>query len=89
VLDIQDRRAGAFSPIDISTLQTFAEFLAVALNNIRLYNETISKAERLSLVDQINQAISSTLELEELFGRIVKALSESPVTMGALFIKNV
>jgi len=89
VLDIQDRRAGAFSPIDISTLQTFAEFLAVALNNIRLYNETISKAERLSLVDQINQAISSTLELEELFGRIVKALSEiTGYQWAALFYKN-
>ncbi len=89
VLDIQDRRAGAFSPIDISTLQTFAEFLAVAMNNIRLYNETINKAERLSLVDQINQAISTTLELEELFGRIVKSLSEiTGYQWAALFYKN-
>lgn len=89
VLDIQDRRAGAFSPIDISTLQTFAEFLAVAMNNIRLYNETINKAERLSLVDQINQAISTTLELEELFGRIVKSLSEiTGYQWAALFHRN-
>ncbi len=76
VLDIQDRRPKAFSRIDLTTLQTIAEFLAVTLNNISLYSETIDTAERLSLVDQINQAISATLDLEDLFNRIVKSLSE-------------
>lgn len=75
VLDIQDRRPRAFSRIDLFTLQTFAEFLAIALNNISFYRETIDKAERLSLVDQINQAISATLDTKELFDRIVKSLS--------------
>jgi signal transduction histidine kinase/CheY-like chemotaxis protein len=89
VLDIQDRRSAAFSAIDISTLQTFGEFLAVALNNIKLYGETISKADRLSLVDQINQAVSTTLDLEELFGRIVRSLSEiTGYQWAALFLKG-
>jgi len=76
VLDIQDRRPKAFSQIDLTTLQTIAEFLAVTLNNISLYSETVDTAERLSLVDQIIQAISATLDLEELFNQIVKSLSE-------------
>ena len=76
VLDIQDKRPRAFSQNDLYTLQTFADFLAVALNNISLYRETIDKAERLGLVNQINRTVSATLDTKELFNRIVDALSE-------------
>lgn len=76
VIDIQDRRPRALSQIDRSALQTIADFLGVTLNNISLYRETIDKAERLSLVGQINQAISATLDIKDLFDRIVKSLAE-------------
>ena len=76
VIDIQDRRPRALSQIDQSALQTIADFLGVTLNNISLYRETIDKAERLSLVGQINQAISATLDIKDLFERIVKSLAE-------------
>jgi signal transduction histidine kinase/CheY-like chemotaxis protein len=76
ILDVQDKRPRAFTRNDLYTLQTFAEFLAVALNNISLYRETIDKAERLSLVNQINRTVSATLDIEELFNRTVDSLSE-------------
>ena len=76
VLDIQSSRSSLFSPIDRSMIQTIAEFLAMTLNNINLYSDSLDKAERLRLVGQISQAITSTLEIEDLFDRIIKSLSE-------------
>ncbi len=89
VLDLNDRRLNSFSSIDISTIQTFAEFLAVAISNIKLYRGILEKANRLALVDRFYQAISATLEIDELFHRIAKTLSElTNFRMSALVIKN-
>ncbi|MCP4582092.1 MAG: GAF domain-containing protein [candidate division Zixibacteria bacterium] len=76
ILDILDKRSRVFTDINRSTLQTISEFLAITLNNISLYVDTIDKAERLSLAGQISEAISATLDLKELFNRIVNAISE-------------
>lgn len=76
VLDIQNSRSLSFSQIDKSMTQTIAEFLAVAMNNINLYSDSLEKAERLRLTSQVSQAITSTLEIEDLFDRIIKSLSE-------------
>mgnify|MGYP000464240241 CR=1 FL=1 len=89
VLDLNDRRLNSFSSIDVSTIQTFAEFLAVAISNIKLYRGILEKANRLALVDRIYQAISATLEIDELFHRIAKTMSElTDFHMSALVIKN-
>jgi len=77
ILDIQDRNPNVFSEINKSTLQTISEFLAITMNNISLYVDTIDKAERLSLAGKISQAISATLDLNEFFARMAKTLSES------------
>ena len=77
ILDIQDKNPRVFSEINKSTLQTITEFLAITMNNISLYVDTIDKAERLSLAGEISQAISATLDLNEFFTRISKTLSET------------
>ncbi len=77
ILDIQDRNPNVFSEINKSTLQTIGEFLAITMNNISLYVDTIDKAERLSLAGKISQAISATLDLNEFFTRMAKTLSET------------
>ncbi len=77
VLVVQDTRSLAVTSIDKSTLQTIADFLALTLDNISLYQDKTDKAERLTLVDRINQAITSTLDLEELFTRVIQSLAQS------------
>ncbi len=89
VLDLNDRRLSSFSAIDVSTIQTFAEFLAVAISNIKLYRGILEKANRLALVDRIYQAISATLEIDELFHRIAKTMSElTDFNMSVLVIRS-
>jgi len=67
VLDVESFRINAFDDQDVAVLETLADFLATALNNVKLYEETKRNAHRLALTDQINRAISSTLDLESIF----------------------
>jgi len=70
VLDVESFRTNAFDDRDVAVLETLADFLTTAMNNVNLYEEIKEKAHRLALIDQINRAISSTLDLESIF-RIV------------------
>jgi GAF domain-containing protein/two-component sensor histidine kinase len=67
VLNVESFRTGAFDDRDVAVLETLADFLTAAMNNVKLYEETKKKAHRLALTDQINRAISSTLDLENIF----------------------
>jgi GAF domain-containing protein/CheY-like chemotaxis protein/nitrogen-specific signal transduction histidine kinase len=69
-LDVESFRTNAFDDRDVAVLETLADFLTTAMNNVNLYEEIKEKAHRLALIDQINRAISSTLDLESIF-RIV------------------
>ena len=67
VIDVESQKLNSFDQRDVVVLETLADFLAIALNNIRLYRETERKAQRLLLMDEINRAISSTLDLDSIF----------------------
>ena len=67
VVDVESQKINSFDQRDVVVLETLADFLAIALNNIRLYQETERKAQRLLLMDEINRAISSTLDLDSIF----------------------
>ena len=76
VLDVESFRTGAFDDRDVAVLETLADFLATALNNVNLYEETRKKAHRLALTDQINRAISSTLDLKSIFKIVSEELKK-------------
>jgi GAF domain-containing protein/CheY-like chemotaxis protein len=67
VLDVENFTPDTFDQQDVAVLETVTDLLATANNNARLYEETKRKAHRLELTDQINRAISSTLDLESVF----------------------
>jgi GAF domain-containing protein/CheY-like chemotaxis protein len=67
VLEAESFKTNAFDDRDVVVLETLADFLATALHNVKLYEETRKKAHRLALTDQINRAISSTLDLGSIF----------------------
>jgi len=54
VLDIQSERLNAFEPSDITTLETLAGQVAIAIENARLYGETQEQARRDSLTQVYN-----------------------------------
>jgi signal transduction histidine kinase len=74
VLNVESFRTGAFDDRDVAVLETLADFLTTAMNNVKLYEEAKKKAHRLALNDQINQAISSTLNLESIFQTVSEEL---------------
>ncbi|MFH1337009.1 MAG: GAF domain-containing protein [Candidatus Zixiibacteriota bacterium] len=67
VLDVESFSKNMFNQQDVAVLETIADLLASAIKNTQLYNDTRRKAWRLELVDQINRAISSTLDLKGVF----------------------
>jgi GAF domain-containing protein len=74
VLNVESFRTGAFDDRDVAVLETLADFLTTAMNNVKLYEEAKKKAHRLALADQMNRAISSTLNLESIFQTVSQEL---------------
>ena len=69
VLDVQSVEPGAFDEMDLSTLTTLADQLAVAIENARLYQET----ERLAITDGLT-GLYNRRHFYELLEREVEAV---------------
>jgi len=76
VLDVENFTKDTFDEQDVAILETLSDLLATAVNNTRLYEEIKRKAHRLELTDQINRAISSTLELKSIFNVVTDELTQ-------------
>ena len=84
----------AFSEIEVSLLQTFADQAAIAIENVRLFKETErlltesrQQAEELKTVYSVGQALSSELELDaliEVIGSQVQQIFSADVAYVAL-----
>lgn len=64
VLDIESRHVGAFDETDLSTAQTLADLIAVAIENARLYDQTRELAvteERNRLAREIHDTLAQGL----------------------------
>ena len=75
VLDAQSAELNAFAPIDLFTLQTIADQLAIAIENARLYAETRLRAERLAVVNRVASAAGATLRLDDLLATVYRELT--------------
>jgi GAF domain-containing protein/ActR/RegA family two-component response regulator len=60
------QRVGAYSPDDLKIAQAMADQLAIAIENARLYDEIRLRAAELTTLNEISQAIISTLDLQEM-----------------------
>jgi len=76
VLDLQSFVEDGFDGQDVAVMETVTDLLATAVSNSGLYEETKAKAYRLELIDQINRAISSTLDVKEIFKVISQELKK-------------
>ncbi len=75
VLDVQSVEPAAFVPLDLYTLQTVADQLAITVENVRLYAETRQRAERLALVNRVAAAAGATLRLDDLMATVYREVS--------------
>jgi GAF domain-containing protein len=81
VMDVQSNRLNAFDEMDLSTLTTLADQVAIAIENARLLKETrkhVALLERttrdLELVHQVSQVISSSLDLTHILEATVEQM---------------
>jgi signal transduction histidine kinase len=65
VLDLQSTQLEAFDKYHVSALETLADQLAIAIENARLYEEINRRIEELKSLNEIGQAITSTLDLQK------------------------
>ncbi|MFQ5593000.1 MAG: GAF domain-containing protein [Anaerolineae bacterium] len=80
VLHAQSRRLNAFDESDVMVLQSLAHQAAVAIENARLFAERERRVDEMAVLNEVGQAISSTLRLGELLdlihhqmGRVIDA----------------
>lgn len=64
VIDIQSTQAQAFTPDDLSVLQSLADQVAVAINNATLYDESQKLIKNLKEVDQLKSQFLANMSHE-------------------------
>lgn len=57
----------AFSESDVRLLSTFANTMSVALENARLFGETVQKTEELGIINSLQEALAKELEVKGIF----------------------
>jgi phosphoserine phosphatase RsbU/P len=76
VLDVQSNMIGAFHETDLLVVRALADNIALAVEGARLYQDLEERAEQMSAVAEINFALSSFLDLDELLKEIVKVIHD-------------
>jgi PAS domain S-box-containing protein len=76
VFDIQSRQAAAFDGNDLIALQTMADQLAIAIENIRLVTEAQQRSQELTGLYDAALAISSVLDTNTLLERLYERVRQ-------------
>lgn len=76
VLDVQSDVMGAFHETDLLVVRTLADNIALAAEGARMYEKLDERAKQMSAVAEINYALSSILDLEQLLKEIVNVIHE-------------
>lgn len=71
VLDVQSAHKDAFDDRDVSTLQTLADQMGIALENARLYEGLRRRSEQVLGLNEAGRAITTSLELDAILRAII------------------
>jgi putative methionine-R-sulfoxide reductase with GAF domain len=77
VLDVQHNMIGGLTDQDANLLQAVANQVAIALRNAREYRQAQARAERQQVLNQINQKILTTQNMEEALQIAVRELGQA------------
>jgi GAF domain-containing protein/two-component sensor histidine kinase len=90
VLNIESDRLNAFSEDDVVILETLAGQIGAALAIAELYRETQERAGNLSLLFAASQELSSSLDSDQVFGRLAQwIVSAVEATSARVYIWDV
>jgi PAS domain S-box-containing protein len=88
VLDLQSPQPDAFEPSGVTTLETLAAQVAVAINNARLYSQAAQRNRELTLLNRVIAATAVGEALESVLEVVCRELAlafEVPQAAAALF----
>jgi GAF domain-containing protein len=77
VLDVQQNIVGGLTPEDAELIRSIADQVAIALRNIRSYEQARQEAERETLVNTISQKIQGTATVEEAMQVAIRELGRA------------
>jgi sigma-B regulation protein RsbU (phosphoserine phosphatase) len=77
VLDVQSAEAETFTDEDLSLLETLAAQMALAVEQAQTYATERRLAQRLETLIEVSQALTTELELDDLFERVVELIEET------------
>lgn len=77
VLDVQHNEKAALTVEDVSLLQSVASAVAIAFQNANVYRQIQQKAERESVVNQINQRLLSAPTMERILHITAEELGQA------------
>src|SRR5262249_22428653 len=94
VIVLQRRKVAPFTDKQIELVQTFADQAAIAIENVRLFDdvqartrELAQSVEELQALGEVSQAVNSTLDLQTVLSTIVaKAVQLSGTEGGAIYV---
>ncbi len=76
VLDVQSSSINAFHETDLLVVRSLADNIALAVEGARLFQKLEERAEQMAAVAEINLALTSILDLEELLKEIVNVIHD-------------
>jgi len=76
VLDIQSNQFDAFSENDVIVLSALANSIAIAVQDAELYGSLSQRAEQISIIFEVSQAINSFLDLDKLLEKIIQIIKK-------------
>jgi GAF domain-containing protein/CheY-like chemotaxis protein len=82
VISLLRRWVQPFAEADINLLQTFADQAVIAIENVRLFNET---KESLAKVEERTRELSEALDYQMAIAGVLRCISESPTDVAPVF----
>ncbi len=73
-MTVQSDRRAAFTPEDVTVLQTVANQLATAIENANLYQETLHRQAQAWVLREVMLAAASTLDFDQILQRTIQTL---------------
>jgi GAF domain-containing protein len=75
VLDVQSNRPFAFNEDDVALLQSLASQAGVAIENARLFEEAQARTEEQAVLNELGQALTARLTVEEVLDEAYRGAS--------------
>ena len=77
VLNVQSQALDAFDASDVSAIRSLADQAAIAIENARLFNAELRRAEQFRVISEMGRRITSILDIDRLLQEIVSLIRET------------